>query len=70
MILSRSSIGRMSPTMARRKDQRKQSQETLAVAVRRHFNSMGIVEVDVIVDFLYKVRFQGENSKAEMKPRR
>lgn len=53
-------MGRMSPTMiGRRKEERKQSKDQLANAVRKHFNSMGIVENEVVVDFLYKVRWQG-----------
>ena len=51
----------MSPTMVgRRKEERKQSKDQLANAVRKHFNSMGIVENEVVVDFLYKVRWQGK----------
>lgn len=50
----------MSPTMARHKQQRRQSKEQLANAVRKHFNSMGISENDTVVDFLYKVRWQGK----------
>jgi hypothetical protein len=49
----------MSPTMARRKEERRQSKDQLANAVRKHFNSMGIIENEVVVDFLYKVRWQG-----------
>jgi hypothetical protein len=45
--------------MARRKEQRRQSKEQLANSVRKHFNSMGIIENEVVVDFLYKVRWQG-----------
>jgi hypothetical protein len=60
LILSRSPLGRMSPTMARRKEQRRQSKEQLANTVRKHFNSMGIAENEVVVDFLYKVRHQGQ----------
>lgn len=60
-VLSTSHIGRMSPTMARKKDQRRQDKDSLANAVRRHFNSMGIAENEVVVDFLYKVRWQGES---------
>jgi histone deacetylase complex subunit SAP30 len=59
LVLSTSPIGRMSPTMARQKQQRKQGKEQLANAVRKHFNGMGIIENEVIVDFLYKVRWQG-----------
>jgi histone deacetylase complex subunit SAP30 len=60
MVLTNSPIGRMSPTMARHKQQRRQGKDQLANAVRKHFNSMGIIENEVVVDFLYKVRWQGE----------
>jgi hypothetical protein len=59
IILSRPDVGRLSPTMARRRDQRRQSKEQLANAVRRHFNGLGVQENEVIVDFLYKVKWQG-----------
>ncbi|CAI6090035.1 unnamed protein product [Clonostachys chloroleuca] len=49
------SIGIYSPTMARRKKIR-QNREQLAMAVRKHFNGLGIQENDVIVDLVYKVR--------------
>lgn len=49
--------------MARRKEERRQSKEQLANSVRKHFNSMGINESEVVVDFLYKVRWQGECSE-------
>lgn len=61
LVLSRSPIGKLSPTMARRKEERRQSKEQLANSVRKHFNSMGIIESEVVVDFLYKVRWQGES---------
>lgn len=62
-MLNRSPIGKMSPTMiGRRKEERKQSKDQLANAVRKHFNSMGIVENEVVVEFLYKVRWQGKDS--------
>jgi hypothetical protein len=41
--------------MARRKKMR-QNREQLAMAVRKHFNGLGIQENDVIVDLVYKVR--------------
>jgi len=46
--------------MARKKEQRRQTHEQLANTARKHFNNMGIVENEIVVDFLYKVRFQGE----------
>jgi hypothetical protein len=59
MVLSRAGIGRFSPTMARPRDQRRQSKEELGTAIRKHFNGLGIHENEVIVDFLYKVKWQG-----------
>lgn len=67
LVLSQSPMGRMSPTMAQRKEQRRQSKEQLANAVRRHFKSMGIMENEVIVDFLYKIRYQGRSAALEVK---
>lgn len=42
--------------MIRRRQARRQSKDHLALAVRKHFNGVGIQENDVIVDFIYKVR--------------
>jgi len=70
LVLSRSAVGRMSPTMARRKEQRRQSKEQLANSVRKHFNSMGIIENEVVVDFLYKVRWQDKNFRMRFAPQR
>jgi histone deacetylase complex subunit SAP30 len=50
------SIGLHSPTMARKRHARRQNKDRLALAVRKHFNSMGVQENDVIVDFIYKLR--------------
>lgn len=56
-ILSQpSGIGLHSPTMVRRQQARRQSKDKLALAVRKHFNGMGVQENDVIVDFIYKIR--------------
>jgi hypothetical protein len=60
IILSRPGIGKLSPTMARAKDQRRQSKDQLANSVRKHFNGLGIQENEAVVDFLYKVRNQGQ----------
>lgn len=49
------SIGIYSPTMVCKRQARRQNKEQLAMAVRKHFNGMGIQENDVIVDFLYKI---------------
>ncbi|KAK5998642.1 hypothetical protein PT974_01023 [Cladobotryum mycophilum] len=50
------SLGLYSPTMVRKRQVRRQSKEHLALAVRKHFNGLGIQENDVIVDFIYKIR--------------
>ncbi|RFU28274.1 hypothetical protein B7463_g8057, partial [Scytalidium lignicola] len=63
-VLSSSYMGRMSPTMAKKKEQRRQDKARLANAVRRHFNSMGIAENEVVVEFLYKVRWQDQLASA------
>jgi hypothetical protein len=42
--------------MVRRRQARRQSKDQLALAVRKHFNGMGVQENDVIVDFIYKIR--------------
>lgn len=70
LVLSRSPIGRMSPTMAQRKESRRQSKDQLANACRKHFNSMGIAENEVVVDFLYKVRWQDKNFRLRFAPQR
>jgi len=70
IVLQQSRIGRLSPTMAGRKEQRKQSKEQLANAVRKHFKSMGINENDVTVDFLYKVRYQDKNFRLRFTPQK
>jgi len=53
------SVGLYSPTIARRRDVRRQKKDTLTNVVRKHFNGLGVQENDVIVDFLHKVRTQG-----------
>ncbi|KAI1415754.1 hypothetical protein F5Y13DRAFT_135910 [Hypoxylon sp. FL1857] len=58
-VLSRPGIGLRSPTMARKQEYRRQSKEELTKAVRKHFNSIGVQETDVIVDFVHKVRNPG-----------
>lgn len=57
LVLSRAgSIGLCSPTMVRKRRDRRQSKEHLAMAVRKHFSDMGVQENDVIVRFIYKIR--------------
>jgi hypothetical protein len=52
-------VGQYSPTMNRRKTQRRQTKEQVATAVRKHFNSMGVSENDIIADLLFSVRHKG-----------
>lgn len=61
IILSNPGIGRYSPTMARHQDRRRVSKEQLALAVRKNFNALAIHENEVIVDFIYSVKHQGES---------
>lgn len=42
--------------MVRKKKARRQNKDQLALAVRKHFNGVGIQENDVIVDFICKIR--------------
>jgi histone deacetylase complex subunit SAP30 len=53
------SVGIYSPTIARRKELRRQSSDSLTSVVRKHFNGLGVQENDVIVEFLHKVRSTG-----------
>lgn len=59
-LLTNPGIGRHSPTMARKRAQRKVSKDQLALAVRKNFNGAAVNEVNVMVDLLYKVRNQSE----------
>jgi len=62
IVLSNPGIGRYSPTMARHQDRRRVSKDQLALAVRKNFNALAIHESEVIVDFIYSVKHQGESS--------
>ncbi|KAK8243282.1 hypothetical protein IWZ00DRAFT_513127 [Phyllosticta capitalensis] len=53
-------IGKYSPTMARKKNERRISKDQLATAVRKNFNALAVSESEVIVDLLYKVKMQGK----------
>ncbi|POS87903.1 hypothetical protein EPUL_000251 [Erysiphe pulchra] len=70
IALSRSPIGKYSPTMAGKRDQRRQTKDQLAAAVRNHFKCMGIVENDVVVEFLYKVHYQDKSFRMRFAPKR
>jgi len=70
ILLSQPGIGRMSPTMARHKERRRQSKDHLAKECRKHFNGLGIQENEVVVDFLYKVRYQDKNFRMRFAPQR
>lgn len=50
------SIGLYSPTLARRKELRRQQKGELANTVRKHFSSQAVQENDAIVDFVHRVR--------------
>ncbi|PHH65857.1 hypothetical protein CDD81_1226 [Ophiocordyceps australis] len=62
-------IGLYSPTMARASSaarnarSARQSKEQLAMAVRKHFNAMGVQENDVVVDLIYKLRSNATHSR-------
>ena len=58
-LLTNPGIGRLSPTMARKRDKRRVSKEQLALAVRKNFNGAAVNEIDVVVELVYKVRNQG-----------
>lgn len=60
LLLTGPGIGRFSPTMARRREKRRQSKDQLSNTVRKHFNGLGIQENEAIVEFLYKVKWQGK----------
>ncbi|KAK4112119.1 hypothetical protein N656DRAFT_798468 [Canariomyces notabilis] len=62
------SIGLYSPTIARRKEYRRQTKDQLTSAVRRHFNGLGAQENDIIVDFLHKIRCQSASKWRTRRP--
>lgn len=62
------SIGTYSPTVTRKKEQRRQARGQLTNTVRKHFNSQSIAENDAIVDFLHRVR-KGRLSKLSDLPK-
>ena len=60
-LLTNPGIGRQSPTMARKRRDRKVAKDQLALAVRKNFNDAAVNEVQVAVDMLYKIRHQGKS---------
>lgn len=56
LLAQRGSIGLLSPSMARRRMVQRQSKDALATAARKHFNSRGIQETEVIAAVLHKVK--------------
>ncbi|KAJ6783434.1 hypothetical protein PWT90_01681 [Aphanocladium album] len=56
ILSEKAGIGLYSPTMVRKRQARRQNKDHLALAVRKHFNGVGIQENDVIVDFICKIR--------------
>ncbi|KAH3915548.1 hypothetical protein HBI56_148690 [Parastagonospora nodorum] len=63
-------IGRFSPTMAQPKSKRRVHKDQVAMAVRRHFNALGVTESDVIVDWLYKSKHQDDEFRVRFAPQR
>ena len=61
-VLSTPGIGKNSPTMAQKKDKRKINKEQLALAVRKHFNSLAVVDTETISQFFYKAKSNGRLS--------
>lgn len=59
-LLTNAGIGRASPTMARKRSQRKVHKDQLAMAVRKNFNGAAANEVTGLVDLLYRVQNQGK----------
>ncbi|KAK6087425.1 chaperone DnaJ [Seiridium cupressi] len=54
-VLSRpGSIGPYSPSMARKREHKRQNKNDLTHVVRKHFNGLGIQENEVVVNFLHK----------------
>lgn len=67
-VLTAPGIARRSPTMmSRRKNHKpKVPKEQLALAVRKHFNSMAVNEGEVLVDFIYSVKNKGMLSRKRL----
>ncbi|GME26250.1 putative mitochondrial chaperone [Neofusicoccum parvum] len=65
-----SGIGKYSPTMARKKNERRILKEQLATAVRKNFNALAVSESEVIVDLLYKVKMQDKTFRMRFPPPR
>ncbi|KAK3991316.1 hypothetical protein QBC44DRAFT_306713 [Cladorrhinum sp. PSN332] len=63
------SIGLYSPTIARRKEIRRQTKDQLTSAVRKHFNGQGAQENDIIVEFLHKIRTTGPTKEKVREPK-
>jgi len=51
-----SGIGKLSPSMARPRAKQRVPKETLALAVRKHFNALPVNENEAVVNTLYKAR--------------
>ena len=67
-LLTNPGIGRQSPTMAQKKDKRRVSKDQLALAVRKHFNSAAVNEIDVVVEVIYRVKNQSKWISIRIKP--
>lgn len=67
-VLSVPGIGRHSPSMVRKRANKIVSKEQLAVAVRRHFHGLPVIEQEVIGDFIYTVKNQDKIFKMRFTP--
>ncbi|KAF2424449.1 hypothetical protein EJ08DRAFT_700664 [Tothia fuscella] len=56
-----SGIGPTSPTMARARQKRRIRKEELALAVRKHFKEAPVVENEVLVELLYRIKVKDKS---------
>ncbi|KAF2141421.1 uncharacterized protein K452DRAFT_272289 [Aplosporella prunicola CBS 121167] len=63
-------IGKYSPTMTRKRNERRVSKDQLAMAVRKNFNALAVSESEVIVDLMYKVKTQDKTFRMRFAPPR
>jgi hypothetical protein len=65
--LSDDGVGRHDRVLHRIVGQGRVSKEQLALTVRKHFNSAGLVEQEAIARFLYKVREEGKGREFRLR---
>ncbi|KAF1987523.1 hypothetical protein K402DRAFT_420324 [Aulographum hederae CBS 113979] len=68
VFLTSTFIGKASPTMAQPRAHRRVQKEQLALAVRKHFNSLAVKEDDVMVETLCRVRDQERSFRMKFGP--